>query len=44
MTEGVPNLEVQPLRNACATVSAVLSIMGIALGHCVNLSTQVSKY
>ena len=44
ITEGIPNREIQPIRNACATVSAVLSLTGMASGHLVNRSTHVSKY
>ena len=30
--------------NALATVSAVMSVMGTASGHCVNWSTHVNTY
>ena len=44
MAEGIPFREIQPLRNACAVVLAVLSRNGMASGHRVKQSTHVSKY
>ena len=44
MTEGTPNLATQPATNALATVSAVMSAIGIASGQRVKRSTHVSKY
>ena len=41
-TEEVPNLEIHPSMNACATVGAVLSGMGMASGHLVKRSIHVS--
>ena len=38
----MPNFEIQPLRNACIAVLAVLSGSGMASGHFVKLSTHVS--
>ncbi len=42
--EGTPNLEIQPCRKVAATDSAVMFTRGMASGHLVNLSMQVSKY
>ena len=42
--EGVPNRVIQVWRNACATVSAVLSSIGIASGQRVNRSMHVNMY
>ena len=42
MTEGIPNLETQPLRNACPAVSAVLSGSGMASGHSLKQSMHIS--
>ncbi len=42
--EGTPNLEILPLMNSCATVSAVMSEMAKASGQRVKRSTQVSMY
>ena len=36
--------EIHPLTKACATVWVVISSIGTASGHLVNLSMQVSKY
>ena len=41
--EGTPNLEVHPLTKAYATVSAVMSVIGMASGQRVNRSLQVSR-
>ena len=40
MTEGIPNHDIQPLRNARAAVSAVLSRGGMASGCRVKRSTH----
>ena len=40
---GMPNLDIQQLMKAWATVSAVMSGIGIASGILVNLSMQVSR-
>ena len=42
--DGVPNLDIHPLTNALATVSAVMSTIGMASGHLVNRSMQVRMY
>ena len=44
MTEGTPNLATQPMTNAFATVSAVMSAIGIASVQRVKRSTHVNKY
>ena len=44
MVDGTPNLAIHPDTNARATVSAEMSLIGIASGQRVNLSTQVSRY
>ena len=44
MTEGTPNCATRPATNALATVSAVISAIGIASGQCVKQSTHVSMY
>ena len=41
--EGVPKREIQPEMKARATVSAVMSEMGMASGHLVKRSIQVSR-
>ena len=41
MVEGTPNRAIQLLVKARATVSAVMSTIGMASGHRVNLSMQV---
>ena len=33
-----------PCTKACATASAVIAVIGMASGHCVNLSIHVSRY
>ena len=38
-----PNLDIQQLMKAWATVSVVMSGIGMASGHLVNLSIQVSR-
>ena len=43
MVDGTPNREIQPLRNAFATASAVIELRGMASGHRVNRSTQVRR-
>ena len=42
--DGVPNLAIHVWTNARATVSAVLSAIGMASGHRVKRSTQVRIY
>ena len=42
--EGTPNCTKHPARNALATVSAVISVIGNAFGQRVKQSTHVSKY
>ena len=37
------NLEIQPCTKACATASAVMEPIGIALGHHVNQSIDVRR-
>ena len=44
MVDGTPKWAIQPLTKAHATVSAVISAIGIASGHLVKWSIQVSKY
>ena len=44
MVEGTPKRDIQLLTKARATVSAVISVIGMALGHHVNRSMQVSMY
>ena len=44
IVEGIPKCEIHPLTKACATVWVVISGIGTASGHLVNLSMQVSKY
>ena len=44
MVEGTSKREIQVHRKAFATVSAVLSAIGIASGQRVNLSIQVRMY
>ena len=41
MTDGTPKQQIQPLKNALATVSACIFDIRIASGHRLNLSTQV---
>ena len=41
--DGTPNRDIQLPMNARATVSAVMSGIGIASGHLVNLSMQVTR-
>ena len=41
---GTPNLAIHPLRNALATTSADIAVMGIASGHLVKRSMQVRRY
>ena len=41
--DGIPDLDIQPLINACATASAVIVVRGRASGKRVNLSTQVRR-
>ena len=41
--EGTPNDATQPYANASLTVSADMSLMGMATGHRVNLSTAVRR-
>jgi hypothetical protein len=41
---GTPHLDIQPVKNVCATVAAVMSLMGKASIQRVALSMQVSKY
>ena len=41
---GVPNRAIHPLKNASATVSALISTSGMASGQRVKRSTQVSRY
>ena len=40
---GTPNCETHPLTKACATVSTVLSEIGMASGQRINLSTHVRR-
>ena len=40
MEDFIPNPDIQQLMNAWAIVSAVMSTIGIASGHLVNLSLQ----
>ena len=42
--EGTPKRAIQQLTKAQAIVSAVISVIGMASGHYVNRSTQVSIY
>ena len=42
--EGVPKRAIQPEMEAQATVSAVISGIGMDLGQCVKWSMQVSRY
>ena len=42
--EGTPNLDIHPLTKARATVSAVMSVIGMASGQQVNRSLQVRIY
>ena len=44
MVEGTPKREIHPLINAVATVSAVMSGIGITSGQRVNRSIHVSIY
>ena len=44
ITEETPNHATHPATNALATVSAVISAIGIASGQCVKQSTHVNKY
>jgi hypothetical protein len=41
---GIPKFATHPDQNALATVVAVLSGIGMAIGHLVNLSTAVNTY
>ena len=41
---GVPNGAIYPLKKASATISALISISGMASGQRVKRSTQVSRY
>ena len=43
IVEGTPNRPIQLPTKALATVSAVMSVIGMASGHRVNRSTQVSR-
>ena len=42
--DGTPNLEIHPLTNALATMSAIIAEIGMASGQRVNLSTHVKRY
>ena len=42
--EGTPNREIHPLMKALATVSAVISVRGIASGERENRSIHVRRY
>jgi hypothetical protein len=44
MTEGTPNLAIQPVKRACAQSAAVMEARGIASGHLVVLSMTVNRY
>ena len=44
IVEGAPNAATQCEMNACATISAACSGMGIATGQQVKRSTHVSRY
>ena len=44
MVEGVPKQAIQPEMSARATVSAVISGIGMATGQRVKWSMQVSRY
>jgi hypothetical protein len=44
IVSGQPKREIQPVRRACATVSAVMSGMGMVSGHRVKRSTAVKQY
>jgi hypothetical protein len=41
---GQPKRDIQPVKRACATVSAVMSRMGMASGHRVKRYTAVRQY
>ena len=41
---GMPYVCTQPWEKASTTDSAVMSFIGTAMGHLVNLSTAVSRY
>ena len=41
--DGTPNRDTQTLMKALVTVSAVMSVSGIASGHRVNLSMHVNS-
>jgi hypothetical protein len=43
MVCGQPKRDIQPVRRACATVSAVISGMGMASGQRVKRSTAVRQ-
>ena len=43
IVEGMPKREIQPPRKARATASAVIQVRGMASGHLVKRSTQVSR-
>ena len=43
MVEGTPNREIQPCRNVCATVSAVICERGMASDHLEKRSTHVKR-
>ena len=40
---GMPSLDIQLCMKACAIASAMMVLMGIASGHCVNRSIQVRR-
>ena len=42
--EETPNVEIQPLTKACAHVSAVMSVIGMASDQRANRSLQVWRY
>ena len=44
MVCGQPKRAIQPDSKACATVSAVISCMGMAFGQRVKLSTAIRQY
>ena len=44
MVDGTPKHDIHPESNACATVVATISAIGIASGQWVNLSIQVNRY
>ena len=44
MVEGIPKREIHPCRKALATVSAVMSGMGMASPHRVKRSIQVRRF